>query len=223
MTFFEDSSFSSAVRPFAPVVLSIPLVLPSPDFPSPPPDVVTQPFQVYTRRPHPPTEPRVNSSLMLQSSPALVPQLFDDLPIAIRKDTRSTSNPHPIYNFLSFHRLSLPYFAFVSTLSFVSTPKSTSEALSHPSWKQAMAEEMDTLYSTDTWELVALPPDKSPVGCRWVYTVKVGPDGQIDRLKARLVAKGYTQQYGSDYYDTFSLVAKIASIRLLFSMAAMRS
>ena len=133
VTFFEYSSFfSSVVSPSALDVLSIPLVLPSPDFPSPPPYVVPRPLQVYTRRPRPPARPLVDSSLMPQSSPAPVPQPSDDLPISIRKGTRSTSNPHPVYNFLSFHRLSLPYFAFVSTLSFVSTPKSTSEALSHP-------------------------------------------------------------------------------------------
>ena len=111
------------------------------------------------------------------SSPAPIPQPPDDLPTAIRKGTHFTSNPHLAYNFLSFHRLSLSYFAFVSTLSFVSTPKSTSEALSHPGWKQAMVEEMDALYSNGTWELVALLPVKSTVGCRWVYTVKVGSDG----------------------------------------------
>ena len=55
-----------------------------------------------------------------------------------------------------------------------------------------MTEEMNSLYSNDTWELVALSPGKSLVGCCWVYTVKVGPDGKIDQLKARLVAKGYT-------------------------------
>ena len=67
---------------------------------------------------------------LLCRSPAPVLQLSDDLPITIWKGTRSTSNPHLVYNFLSFHRLSLPSFAFVSTLSSVSTPKSTSEALS---------------------------------------------------------------------------------------------
>ena len=72
-------------------------------------------------------------------------------------------------------------------------------------------------------EHVALPPGKSPVGCRWVYTVKVRPHGQVDRLKACLVDKRYTQQYGLDYYDTFSPVAKIVSVRLFLSMVAMRS
>ena len=45
----------------------------------------------------------------------------------------------------------------------------------------------------------------------------------MDHLKARLVAKGYTQIYGSDYYNTFSPVSKMVSIRPLFSMATMRS
>ena len=121
---------------------------------------------------------------MSLSSPALVPQSPDDLPIAIRKGTRSTCNPHHVYNFLSYHRLSLPYFVFVSTLSSVSIPTSTNEALSHLDWKQAMVEEMDAFSSNGTWELVTLPPSKSLTGCCWVYTMKVGPNGQVNRLKA---------------------------------------
>ena len=86
-----------------------------------------------------------------------------------------------------------------------------------------MVEEMTTFHSTSTWDLVTLPAGKSSVSCRWVYTVKIDSDGGVNRLKARLVTKGYTQIYGSVYYDTFSPIAKMASIRLFFSMAAMRS
>ena len=146
-----------------------------------------------------------------------------DLPIAVRKGTYSSRNPHPIYNFLIYHRLSSPYSAFISTLSSVTLPKTMHEAFSNPGWKQAMVENMAALHSTGTWDLVTLPTGKTHLGCHWVYTNKIGSDGGVDRLKARSVVKGYTQIYGSHYYDTFSPVAKMASICLLFSMATIRS
>ena len=182
-----------------------------------------RPLQVYTCCQRTDIRPHADSSPMAPSSPMPVLPSPADLSIAVQKGTHSSRNLHPIYNFMTYHRLSSPYYAFISTLSSVSLPKIVHEAFSHPGWKQAMVEEMVALHSTGTWDLVTLPASKSPVGCHWVYTVNIGLDGRVDRLKARLVAKGYTKIYDSDYYDTFSPVAKMASISLLFSVAAMRS
>ena len=46
------------------------------------------------------------------------------------------------------------------------------------------------------------------------------PDGSIDKYKARLVAKGFKQLEGLEFFDTFSPVTRITSIRLLIAMAA---
>lgn len=43
-----------------------------------------------------------------------------------------------------------------------------------------MIREVFALHFGGAWENVPLPPCTSTVGCNWVYTVKVGPDGQID-------------------------------------------
>ena len=70
----------------------------------------------------------------------------------------------------------------------------------------------------ETWELVSAPTDAVIVGCHWVITLKYRPDGSVDRYKARFVAKGYTQTYGIDYFETFSPVAQMNSITIMFSI-----
>jgi len=48
----------------------------------------------------------------------------------------------------------------------------------------------------------------------------LNPDGTLAYLKTRLVAKGYSLTYGTDYQDTFSPVAKMASVWLFISLVA---
>ena len=78
---------------------------------------------------------------------------------------------------------------------------------------------MEALSFRETWELVSTPTDAVVVGCRWVFTLKYRLDGFVDRYKARLVAKGYTQAYSIVYFETFSPVVRINSIKILFSIA----
>jgi hypothetical protein len=83
-----------------------------------------------------------------------------------------------------------------------------------------MDEEIVALDANATWELVVLPKDKKAIRCKWVYKFKHNADGYVSRYKTRLVAKGYAQTYGIDYEETYSLVAKMTTIKTIIVMVA---
>ncbi|CAL9017449.1 unnamed protein product, partial [Prunus brigantina] len=102
-------------------------------------------------------------------------------------------------------------------------PTTLQEALSSLDadlWQEAINDEMDSLESNKTWHLVDLPPGCKTIGCKWILKKKLKPDGSIEKYKARLVAKGYRQRENVDFFDTYSPVTRITSIRVLFALAA---
>jgi hypothetical protein len=54
-----------------------------------------------------------------------------------------------------------------------------------------------------------------------MFKNKVMPDGTINKYKARLVAKGYTQKEGKDFFDAYSFVARLTTVRVLLSFSLM--
>ncbi|KAJ9685389.1 hypothetical protein PVL29_017428 [Vitis rotundifolia] len=173
-------------------------------------DVPTAPIkppivQVYSRRP-----------VTTDTCPTPAPSSSDppgdlDLPISLRKGKRQCKSTYSIANFVSCDHLSSSSSVFVASIDSILVPKTVTEALNYPGWKNAMLEEIRALEDNHTWKLVDLPPGKKVVGSKWVFAVKVNPNGFVARLKAKLVARGYAQTYRVDYFDTFSPIAKLNS------------
>ena len=110
---------------------------------------------------------------------------------------------------------------FMTYLLEEGDPKTYKEAVTSPDgpmWKEAIKNEVDSIMQNHTWELVDLPTGCKPLGSKWVFKKKLKTDGTIDKYKARLVIKGYKQQKGLDYFDTYSPVTRITSIRMMFAL-----
>ncbi|GJS90097.1 putative ribonuclease H-like domain-containing protein [Tanacetum coccineum] len=97
-------------------------------------------------------------------------------------------------------------------------PKKVIQALTEPSWIEAMQEELLQFKLQKAWTLVDLPKGKRAIGAKWVYRKKKDKRGIVVRNKARLVAQGYTQEEGIDYDEVFAPVARIGSNSVFFGL-----
>ncbi|KAL0357410.1 UNVERIFIED_CONTAM: hypothetical protein Scaly_1426700 [Sesamum calycinum] len=57
-------------------------------------------------------------------------------------------------------------------------PKSFAEANQNDDWRKAMQLELHALKQNETWNLTTLPEGNKTIGSRWVYKVKILPDGK---------------------------------------------
>nr|GEV45383.1 zinc finger, CCHC-type [Tanacetum cinerariifolium] len=92
---------------------------------------------------------------------------------------------------------------------------------------------MDTIFDENRFSSVPRPSLKIPnrtedIGgsvvlkevTEEIFKRKLKVDGTTEKFKARLVIQSFRQKSGIDYFDTYALVARISTIRLLIALAS---
>nr|GEV40022.1 copia protein [Tanacetum cinerariifolium] len=83
--------------------------------------------------------------------------------------------------------------AFLTTVE----PKNFKQAMTGPSWIDAMQEEIHKFERLQVWELVSCLDKVLLIQLKWIYKVKTDEFGRELKNKARLVAKGFRQEEGA--------------------------
>jgi len=102
-------------------------------------------------------------------------------------------------------------------------PKTYDEAMASSNavkWLATCKEEMRTWKDLDIYDIIPWPKGHKIIGSKWVFCIKWGPDGTIQKHKARIVAQGFTQIKGMDFDQTFTPIAKFQSLHTVFALAA---
>ena len=85
-------------------------------------------------------------------------------------------------------------------------------------WQEATDKELRQV--SDLKAMLPIKLEEVPEGAnitksKIVYTLKLLPNGEIEKYKARIVAKGFTREYGIDYTENVSPTPQIGGIRFV--------
>ena len=100
-----------------------------------------------------------------------------------------------------------------------SLPSNTTGALADPNWKAAMDREIKSLEENGVWELIKPPSGQGQgiISGKWHFAHKLDDEGNVVKYKARFVVRGFTQTPGIDFHDTYSLTAKLPTLRTVLA------
>ncbi|GJZ13556.1 retrovirus-related pol polyprotein from transposon TNT 1-94 [Tanacetum coccineum] len=99
-------------------------------------------------------------------------------------------------------------------------PKNFKQAMTEPSWIDAMQEEIHEFERLEVWELVSCHDKVFLIKLKWIYKVKTDESGGVLKNKARLVAQGFKQEEGINFEESFVLVARIEAIHIFIANVA---
>ncbi len=87
---------------------------------------------------------------------------------------------------------------------------------------KAMQVEVEAHEERNNWTMVlrlTLPEGSKTLRAIWSFKQKHFPDGRLNKHKACLCAHGGMQQWGKNYWETYSPVVNMLSVCLLFAVA----
>jgi len=111
---------------------------------------------------------------------------------------------------------------FVASINSV-IPFSFSDAIQHEDhieWEKAIMDELNNLYDNIFTFVKFVPPNKTIISTKWVFSTKKDINNKIIKRKARLVACGFNQRRGIDYELIYSPTLNIDCLKLIFALAA---
>ena len=71
---------------------------------------------------------------------------------------------------------------------------------------EAMKEEITNLQRMKTWDLVDCESTMKVLKGTWTFRLKCTPDGVAYQYRSRFCVRGDQQEYGINYFETFSPV-----------------
>ena len=95
--------------------------------------------------------------------------------------------------------------------------------MEHTCWQNAIQAKLQALEENHTCDIIPCPSIVKPIRSKRVFSIKLCSDGSLEQYKAHLIALGNKQEYGVNYEETFSPVAKITTVRTILAIAASQS